>query len=122
MPSTGRVLIVENNASARAYLRTVLRREAFEVEAVGDGEGAVKVLAVREYAVVLLDLYLGVMSGFEVLDFMRANEVSTPVIVISGAEEEALAAARQSPLVKLVMPKPLDTKKLIVALNKLYSR
>jgi DNA-binding response OmpR family regulator len=112
------VLIVENDASARAYLRTLLRREGISVEAVGDAEGAFKVLAVRTYRLVLLDVYLGAVTGFEVLDFMVKSGIRTPVIITSAAEEEVLGRAQHSPVVKLVMQKPLDTDQLTAIVRK----
>ena len=112
------VLIIEKDASTRAYLRTLLRREGIGVEAAGDAEGAIKILAVRSYRLLLLDVDLGAKTGFDVLDFMLKSGIKTPVIITSAANEETLGRAQHSPLVKLVMTKPVDTDKLTVIVQK----
>jgi hypothetical protein len=52
------------------------------------------------------------------MDFMVKSAIKTPVIITSGAEEDVLARAQHSPLVKLVMKKPLDTDQLTVIAQK----
>jgi putative two-component system response regulator len=80
------VLIVEDDAGNRALLERLLEREGYRTKAVGDGEAAI--LAVGEHApdLILLDIGLPRMDGYEVTRRLRTNlnTLTVPVILLTG--------------------------------------
>jgi two-component system, OmpR family, KDP operon response regulator KdpE len=80
---SGRVLVVDDEAEMRRALRTGLEHSEFEVRAAADGEEALATAAGWTPDVMLLDLGLPGMSGFEVLRRLRTRGDRTAVIVVS---------------------------------------
>lgn len=81
-----KILFIEDDASlARAY-QTKLTMEGFEVETAWDGQEAIQKLGSNDYDLILLDLILPKINGFDVLKQLRASTWPTakkPVIVFS---------------------------------------
>jgi DNA-binding response OmpR family regulator len=82
MPAEGRVLVVDDEPMVREVLARYLERDGFEVESVADGELAMRVFEARRPDLVLLDLMLPRVDGFEVFRRIRARGGS-PVIMIT---------------------------------------
>ena len=80
---SGRVLVVDDEEEMRRALRTGLEHSEFEVRAAADGEEALVTAAAWTPDVMLLDLGLPGMSGFEVLRRLRTRGDRTAVIVVS---------------------------------------
>jgi two-component system, NtrC family, response regulator AtoC len=78
------VLVVDDDASVRRYLSSLLSSLGYEVDDVDSGEQAMRRLNVRRApAVMLLDLLMPGMSGLELLDRVRRDHPEIPVIVLS---------------------------------------
>jgi len=88
MVTSGCVLIVDDEPVVRDVLSRYLAREEFEVRTAADGEAALEILADREPDLVLLDLMLPRVDGFEVFRRMRAEEGAPPVIMLTARGEE----------------------------------
>ncbi len=80
---SGRVLVVDDEPEIRRALRTGLGYHDFDVRTVVSGEEALEVAAGWRPDVVLLDLGLPAMDGFEVLDRLRDRGSRAAVIVVS---------------------------------------
>jgi putative two-component system response regulator len=80
------VLVVEDDPANRALLERLLEREGYRTKAAGDGEAAL--LAVAEHApdLILLDIGLPRMDGYEVTRRLRSNlrTLTVPVILLTG--------------------------------------
>ena len=85
---SGRVLVVDDEAEMRRALRTGLEHSEFQVRAAADGEEALVTAAGWTPDVMLLDLGLPGMSGFEVLRRLRTRGDRTAVIVVSVMPDE----------------------------------
>ena len=84
-----RILVVDDNAANRDLLTRRLSREGHLVEAVEDGRSALHQVASDHFDLVLLDLMMPEMNGFEVLCRMKADPAlrDVPVIMISALDE-----------------------------------
>jgi len=85
-----RILVVEDETFLVKIYTVKLKKEGFEVHIATDGEQAVAMAAEVKPDIILLDLILPKMNGFEALEKMRANPVNrdTPVIVLSNLGQE----------------------------------
>lgn len=83
------VLIVEDDTAIRRGLADNLEHEGYEAIPVGDAEEALEVIAREGPDLILLDLMLPGMSGFEFCSRMRDQGDQTPIIVVSARSEEA---------------------------------
>ena len=85
MPSSlGRVLVVEDEPRVAAMLREVLVELGYIVKVAVGGAEALQLVPVFEPDVVLLDLLMPEMSGVEVLDHLRRDRPTLPVVIMSG--------------------------------------
>ncbi len=82
------LLIVDDEPAITQVLRERLEREGFGVHAVATGEEALAALESTAYDLLLLDVGLPGMDGFEVLRQMRARGYDLPIIVLTARDEE----------------------------------
>ena len=113
-------LIVEDDDGIRSLLVAVAERDGFACTVAKDGDGALKALAAGEPAVILLDLLMPNVDGFEVLAHLgeRAPHLLRRVIVVTAAGESQLRKARELERVWCVRRKPLDIDDLHVQMRK----
>lgn len=83
-----KVLIVEDEPLLASTLTVGLRAEGFSVVAVGNGVDGLRQAIENEFDVVLLDIMLPGLSGYEVLRRMRTREVWTPVMMLTAKDGE----------------------------------
>lgn len=79
-----RVLLVEDDAKTAYTMELILRSESMNVYTTDLGEEAVDLGKLYDYDIILLDLNLPDMSGYEVLRTLRAAKVQTPIMIVSG--------------------------------------
>jgi len=85
---SGRILIVEDDATLRYAISRLLERDGFAVDLANDGEAGIDAARSREYDVVLLDWMLPKISGIDVCRALRA-ESAVPIIMLTAKETEA---------------------------------
>ena len=81
-----RVLIVEDEPKMASLVRRGLEEEGIAVDVAGRGEDAVWMAGSTEYDVVVLDVMLPGLDGFEVCRRLRADEVWTPVLMLTARD------------------------------------
>ena len=79
-----RVLLIEDDSAMAHSIELMLRTEAFNVYTTDAGEEGIDLGKLYDYDIILLDLQLPDMSGFEVLKTLRLAKVQTPVLILSG--------------------------------------
>ncbi|MDC8637947.1 response regulator [Xanthomonas hortorum] len=87
MPSSHRILVVDDNAVTRYSVRRVLEHHQFVVEEAGTGTDGLAKLATHAFAAVVLDVNLPDMSGFDIVRSLRAapRTALLPVVHVSAA-------------------------------------
>ena len=79
-----RVLLIEDDSSLAQSIELMLKSESFNVYTTDLGEEGVDLSRLYDYDIILLDLNLPDMSGFEVLRSLRISKVKTPILILSG--------------------------------------
>jgi DNA-binding response OmpR family regulator len=82
------VLVVEDDPHIRAGLVDALESEGYAVEAVADGRAALDAFARHKPHLVLLDIMIPLVSGFDVCRAIRRDDTRTPVIMLTAKGEE----------------------------------
>ena len=119
-----RVLVVDDDATIRALLGSVLRRRDLEVDEAADGAEALDLLRQNSYAVVLLDLLMPNVDGFAVLDEF-GSAISTPVVLVITGADRSLIKQLDPQRIHGVVRKPFDSEDLadvVVACAEIRSR
>jgi len=81
-----RVLLVEDDELIGKAVKQALKREAYAVDWVQDGETALSSLSMEDYALLLLDLGLPRKDGLEVLKEIRQSKKNMPVIILTARD------------------------------------
>ncbi len=79
-----RVLLIEDDSAMAQSIDLMLKSEGFNVYSTDLGEDGVDLGKLYDYDIILLDLNLPDMSGFEVLKHLRVAKVQTPILILSG--------------------------------------
>jgi two-component system, cell cycle response regulator CtrA len=79
-----RVLLIEDDSSMARSIELMLRSEGLNVYTTDLGEEGIDLGKLYDYDIIVLDLQLPDMSGFEVLKALRVAKVQTPVLILSG--------------------------------------
>lgn len=79
-----RVLLIEDDSAMARSIELMLRSETFNVYTTDLGEEGIDLGKLYDYDIIVLDLQLPDMSGFEVLRALRVAKVQTPVLILSG--------------------------------------
>ena len=78
-----RVLLIEDDSAAAQSIELMLKSESFTVYTTDLGEEGIDLGKIYDYDIILLDLNLPDMSGFEVLRSLRISKVKTPTLILS---------------------------------------
>ena len=111
MRSEPRILIVDDDDAIRALLFTVLRRRGLRADSARNGIEALEKLAERSYALILLDLMMPEMSGYELLDHLHGHPTARPLIIVLTAGGEP--RPKDTSLIIATLTKPFDVELLV---------
>ena len=109
-----KVLIVEDDTAIRTLVVAALRREPIEVHTASDGLAALECVRASQYAVILLDLMMPRLNGFEFLeslDSVRGD--ADPVIIVMTAFDTTSLRKLPANRVHAVLHKPFDVERVV---------
>jgi two-component system response regulator ResD len=106
------VLIVEDDEPTRRLLQTVLTRGGFTTAFAVNGGEAMHLLRTNDYAAIVLDIMMPEVGGREVVDFLAAESIPTPVVICSAAGPRVLTGFDPN-VVKGIIRKPFDIEEFV---------
>ena len=117
-----RVLLVDDHALFRIGLRELLERRGIEVvDAVGDCDDGLRLVEERQPDVVLLDMRMPQMSGFDMLKRLRSNRQMMPVAMLTTSREERDVLESLQNGAQGYLLKDMEPDELITALGDIVS-
>ena len=84
----GIVLIVDDDEAVQTMLYKVIRSNGLEADTAASGEQALAMAGRRHYDLILLDVNMPGLDGFAVIQRLRSSGVKTPIIIVSGRQED----------------------------------
>jgi two-component system cell cycle response regulator CtrA len=117
-----RILLVEDDSATAQSIEMMLKGDGFNVYTTDLGEEGIDLGKLYDYDIIVLDLQLPDMSGFDVLKSLRLAKVQTPILVLSGnaiieAKIKALGGGADD-----YMTKPFHKDELIARLHAVVRR
>ena len=82
------ILIVDDHPLVREGMKEMLQSVRFDVSTSDGGEAALELLETNSYDLILLDINMRGINGFEVIQRIRSKGLTTPVMVVSGRKED----------------------------------
>src|SRR5690348_15080374 len=118
--SGSRVLLCDDSPVERMALGHLLRMAGYRVDEAGDGESALHHLKHRPVDVLLLDLHMPDVDGFDVLSYLQEHRPGLPVILLSGMPPDQIQHKMEKLPEKELPPlfiKPIDPTQLLEVLE-----
>ena len=118
------VLLAEDNKANQKVVVSILRKAGCEVDAVDNGEEAVRKIQENHYDLVLMDCQMPIMDGFEATTRLRAMDDPPHGMPIIALTAHAMKGDKQKCLdcgMDDYLPKPIDRQELIDLINKYTS-
>ena len=117
-----KILVVEDEKLLADSLKALLQHKGFEVEVVYDGENGAEYAELGIYDLLILDVMMPGLNGYEVARRVRSKRCATPILMLtakSGLEDriEGLNAGAD-----YYLTKPFDTRELLACINALLRR
>ena len=116
--SSDRVLVTEDDENVRAYLSTILRASGLTPVEAPDGEAALALLGQADIDLLLLDVHLPGMDGFEVLRQVKIRTPGLPVVMLTGASSIPSAVQAVKDGADNYLEKPLASSSLLDAIHR----
>ena len=85
--TTGTILIVDDDAAIRDALSEILESEGYVVSTASDGAAALRQIEDQRPALVLLDMRMPVLNGWDVAATLRQREIAVPILVMTAARD-----------------------------------
>jgi DNA-binding response OmpR family regulator len=110
-----RALVVEDDPAIRRLVEKLLTRLRINIDTAADGQTAIDKLSSQSYSVLVLDLMVPELNGFEIIDYIKRENLPVPVAVVSAVSQQALTKLDLD-VVKLVISKPFDVDEFTKAI------
>ena len=121
MTRVPKILIVDDDDGIRSLLSAVCKRVGYECDNAEDGTVALEKIRTEKFDVVLLDLMMPKLNGYQVIDALREMEERPQVIVVTAQGAKTTTGIEDGEVVRAVIHKPFDlddvTSLLITAAN-----
>ena len=117
-----RILIAEDDPENREALRLMLQLSGFACLEAADGRAAVQIALTEQPDLVLTDISLPEMDGFEVVTELRVRAFTQPIIVVSAYDDEAFQQRARAAGANDYLTKPLEFARLKATIDALLSR
>lgn len=116
------ILIVEDEHSLSDAIAQLLRDQHYEVDCVYDGRSGLEYARAGHYDLIILDVMLPQMDGFEVVKTMRREKISTPVLILTARENISDKITGLDCGADDYMTKPFDYDELFARIRALTRR
>ena len=117
-----RVLLVEDDPATAQGIEMMLRSESYVCDVTGMGEDGLEIGKLYDYDIIVLDLMLPDMDGYEVLRRLRAARVKTPALILSGLNGSDDKIKGLGVGADDYLTKPFDKRELIARIQAIVRR
>ena len=117
-----RILLVEDEENIRETVRLNLELEGHKVIALGDGTSAVALIAKEHFDLIILDVMLPDVDGFQICEEIRLHNSQIPIIFVTAKDEQAERIKGLRIGADDYLTKPFDLEELLIRVEKLLQR
>lgn len=118
MAGKNRILVVDDEDALRTVLTSELEGEGYQVASAVDGEEAIKILGTQVFDLILLDIKMPKVDGFEVLKFVKQTQPKTKVIMLTGFADLKNAIESKKLGAEDFVSKPYDLVDLLTTVER----
>jgi len=117
-----KILVIEDETLLADSLKSLLRKNGFEVDVAYDGETGKAYAELGIYDLIILDVMLPRLDGCEIARSVRARRLGTPILMLTAKSELEDRITGLNAGADYYLPKPFDTRELLACINALLRR
>ena len=117
-----KVLVIEDEKMVAESIRAILESKGFEVETVYDGEAGTEYAELGIYDLLILDVMMTKLNGFQVARQVRADRCSTPILMLTARSDIEDRIQGLNAGADYYLTKPFDSRELLACVNALLRR
>ena len=117
-----KILIIEDEKLLAESLKTLLKLKGFEVEVVYDGEDGAEYAETGIYDLLIMDVMMPKLNGYQVARQVRAHRVTTPILMLTAKGEVQDRIEGLNAGADYYLTKPFDNMELLACINALLRR
>ncbi len=117
-----RILVADDEPEMTMVLEALLQREHYSVDVVDNGQDALDYGLAENYDCLILDIMMPKMDGIQVLQTLRAKNISTPVLLLTAKSQVEDRVAGLDSGADDYLPKPFDNREFIARVRALTRR
>lgn len=117
-----RILLVEDEKNIRDLVKMNLELEGYEVVATGEGKEAIKFFQGQHFDIILLDVMLPEVSGFQICEQIRLSNMDVPIIFLTAKDAAADRIAGLKKGADDYLTKPFNLEELLLRVQNLLKR
>ena len=117
-----KILVIEDEKLLADSIKEMLERKGFQVEAVYDGEAGKEFALLGIYDLLILDVMMPKMDGYEVARQVRMNRCNTPILMLTAKSDVQDRIAGLNAGADYYLTKPFDSGELLASINALLRR
>ncbi len=121
MVDKNRVLVVDDEDTLRTVLSQELKGEGYDVETASDGQIAIDTIREKTFDLILLDIKMPNVDGFEVLKYIKENHKNLKVIMLTGFADLKNAIESKKLGAEDFVSKPYDLVDLLTTIERVLS-
>lgn len=121
MPEKNKIMVVDDEDALRTVLSGELLSEGYDVQTASDGDEAISTLQKETFDLVLLDIKMTRVSGFEVLKFVKQKYPKTKVVMLTGFADLKNAIESKKLGAEDFVSKPYDLVDLLTTIERVLS-
>ncbi len=117
-----KILVIEDEKLLADSIKAMLERKGFQVEAVYDGESGAEYAKLGIYDLLILDVMMPKMDGYEVARQVRLHRCNTPILMLTAKSDVQDRIAGLNAGADYYLTKPFDSGELLASINALLRR
>jgi signal transduction histidine kinase/CheY-like chemotaxis protein len=111
-PSAIRILLVEDNKTNQLITQKIIAKKGYSCDVANDGAEACKMVEANDYDVILMDIMMPIMDGFEASDYISKLKPNIPIVALTAISEEVNRELFSASKIRKVLGKPVDVQEL----------
>ena len=117
-----KVLVIEDEKLVAESIRAILEHKGFDVETVYDGEAGTEYAELGIYDLLILDVMMPKLNGFQVAQQVRANRCHAPILMLTARSDLEDRIRGLNAGADYYLTKPFDSRELLACVNALLRR
>ncbi|ESU25139.1 signal transduction histidine kinase [Flavobacterium enshiense DK69] len=111
-PSEIRILLVEDNKTNQLITKRIITKKGYICDVADNGFEACNMVGLANYSLVLMDIMMPIMDGFEASDYISKFKPDIPIVALTAISEDVNKELFSASKIKKVLSKPVDVEEL----------